>query len=204
MASPEEEAFRKQRARLLGVSLVAIFLNSASVQLTTLNILGNQLTISNPNALPIAVALALGYFLVRYWQYMHDIENKGFGLRFKRRMEKGLVRPLVWRVMHDPNSYMNQNYGNFKISNLMGSKVELLPNNFAKIEFVHRKHGVLNHSQTIKLTASEKLIPAVLSVFYVVFRTRLVTDYMLPVLLAAVAFLTYLPKIVPYFETLGA
>jgi hypothetical protein len=39
----------------------------------------------NPEHLPVILGAVLAYFLIRYWQYAHDIVDKGFVSRFNQR-----------------------------------------------------------------------------------------------------------------------
>ena len=82
-----EEAFFKQRRNLIASSLLVMFLNIAGGELKTLNLLGNKIEFTNSRVIPIALGVMLTYFVVRYLQYAHDVEDKGFKKRFYSRVE---------------------------------------------------------------------------------------------------------------------
>lgn len=194
-----EEAFFKQRRNLIALSLIAAFINVAAVKLDRLNILGNELQISNPKALPIALAVGLTYFVIRYLQYMHDVEDKGFKKRFLSRAEKHLAPYLLRRELHDQTSELARTYAKKNIEDLIVDEFlmfhEAMPPNTASASFIPKNGGMVVEENNLKVSNKELILPFIRAGLYVTFRTRLVTDYALPLLLSGVAYATYVPRV---------
>lgn len=191
------EDFRRQRRNLIAVSLIAIFLNFAAVKLTKLNVLGNDLEISNPRALPVLFGVALAYFLWRYVQFMLDVESLGFRTRFRQRASFHALMHIIRRELRDPNSNLSKRYKGKTGRNLSPSTITLF-DELGRLEdvailYIHKRHGVLLNDHKVNVSGREMILPYMRSTIHVAFRTPLATEYVLPLLLAAIAAISYMP-----------
>jgi hypothetical protein len=191
--TPTEEAFFKKRRNLSATALLVAFINVAGGELRKLNLFGNEIEFTNPNAIPAALGIALTYFVIRYLQYAHDVEDKGFKKRFYGRVERYLAPYVMKREFKRPNSVLSRCY-----KDLSEIQVEdfimfdrAMPRNTAAASFVGKEGGQLVDENELTVSNWELLLPFVRAAVYIVFRTRLATDYVLPIIIAISAYGTY-------------
>lgn len=67
--------FVRQRRNLMGVSIVLLFVTYSGLKLTTLNILGNNMAITRPHIVNVALWVAFLYWFWRYWVYRVEIRT---------------------------------------------------------------------------------------------------------------------------------
>lgn len=188
-----EESFFKQRRNLLASALLVAFLNIAGGSIKKLNLLGNEIEFSNPAAIPFALGVALSYFLVRFLQYANEIEDKGFKERFLARVEYYLGPYLMKREFKKEHSHLRQCYpklGAIEIDSFVMFS-PAMPLNTAAISFVGKDGGVVVDENELHVSNRELIVPFVRAGIYITFCTRLVTDYVLPLLVAIFAYSTY-------------
>lgn len=197
-----EEAFFKQRRNLIATALLAIFLNVAGGELKKLNLLGNEIEFTNPSAIPAALGLALTYFVIRYLQYAHDVEDKGFAKRFYERVERYLAPYVMKREFKRPNSYLSQCYKELNEIEVESFTMfhEAMPPNTAAASFVGKQGGTVV-DENVDVSNWELLLPFARAAIYIVFRTRLATDYVLPIVIAIAAYSTYLAVVREFIAT---
>lgn len=82
-----QEVFIRQRRSLIVVSFVLLFQQTAGLTIDKINVFGNEGTLKDPSSLGWFLWVAWFYFLVRYFQYLVAIPNKGFADIFKARMK---------------------------------------------------------------------------------------------------------------------
>lgn len=73
MADELVEGFKRQRRNLMGMSVVVFFTQYVGLQFDTVNVFGNKATISEPDKVHYFLWALLGYWLIRYTQYLHEI-----------------------------------------------------------------------------------------------------------------------------------
>lgn len=187
-----EEAFFRQRKNLIASSLLVSFINIAGGQLKKINLLGNEIVFSNPQIIPLSLGVALAYFFIRYIQYAHDIDDKGFRQRFYGRVAQYLEPYLLSREFGKENSRLRTSYPDKQQIEVRQFIIfnDAVPTNTAFMSFVGKKGGIVI-DETIEVRRKELAVPFARAAFYVVFRTRLVTDYVLPLILAIAAFSSY-------------
>ncbi len=132
-----EEAFFKQRRSLIASSLLVTFLNIAGGELRTLNFLGNEIEFTNSRVIRIALGAMLTYFVVRYLQYAHDVEDKGFKKRFYTRVEWYLAPYVMKREFNRSNSSLGNCFEELKEIKVEGFTMfhEAMPPNTAAASF---------------------------------------------------------------------
>ena len=70
----------------MGISLILGFYLQAGLSMEKLNVFGNEVKLADPVVAERALWIAWAYFLVRYLQHMHDLDNRGFLLTYVDRM----------------------------------------------------------------------------------------------------------------------
>ena len=187
-----ETEFFKRRRNLIAGSLLVTFVNLAGTEITQLNIFGNKFTIDNPKIIPVSFGIMLFYFTVRYFQYAHDIENKGFKKRFRDRVDKIIGPYLMKRELRNPKSAVSERFKDFgqiaiKEATLFDPRFD---KNIANVSVCPVDGGVIDTFDLI-VTGRDRARFFLIAGFYITSRTRLVTDYILPVLVAVFAFGSY-------------
>lgn len=79
-------SFLRQRRNLIGVSLVLLFITYSGISLNKLNILGNEFDIANPRIIDTSLWIAFLYWLLRYFQYLHFVGNRGIEDAYARKL----------------------------------------------------------------------------------------------------------------------
>ncbi|WP_283743818.1 hypothetical protein [Sideroxydans sp. CL21] len=191
-----EQLFQRQRRNVILMASVVIFINTTGAKLAKVNILGNMLDIANPTAMPKIFGIVLGYFLWRYFQYTHEIENKGFKERFHRRAEHYLGPYLLKREFLRKDSKLAQHFSRSKDIKVNDVTMfhSAMPPNTAAASFEHKDDmkvdGVIDENE-LHVSDVELILPFIRASIYIVVRTRLVTDYVFPPMFAVLAFSTY-------------
>src|SRR5579859_3326953 len=70
-------SFLRQRRNLMAISVVNLFVTLSGIKLNELDVLGNKFTIQNPRYITASLWIAFLYWLVRYFQLLHDTGNLG-------------------------------------------------------------------------------------------------------------------------------
>jgi len=185
--------FLKQRRNLVLMSVMVSFLNITNAKLEEINLLGNKITINHPESIPFILSFVLGYFLIRYFQYTHEIDNKGFKEKLLKRTEKKLSSNILKREYNKENSELKQVYPS--INDVIVTEFvffdEAMPKNTAAITYEPKEDGAVLDNNDLHVKKKELVIPFIVAGFYVIFRTSLVTTYVLPVIFTVFAFSTY-------------
>jgi len=187
-----EAEFFKRRRNLIAGSLLVGFVNIADTEITRLNIFGNVFEISNSKIIPISFCIMLVYFLIRYFQYAHDVKNKGFKKRYQKSVDSTIGPYLLKREFQNPNSAASEVFGQFSDVNIETATLfdPRYGENVAIVSVVRVGGGTIETFHLI-VTKWDRAWLFIIASMYITFRTRLATDYILPVILAALAFGTY-------------
>ena len=84
--------FARQRRSLIAVSVAHALFLGAGVSLTEVNLLGTKLELTNPRVVPLGLWLFLTYFLLRYYQHFSDLNDKGPSTAFSDELGRMLAR----------------------------------------------------------------------------------------------------------------
>lgn len=190
-----EEHFNKLRRNLVLMSVLVLFVNVTGAKLNKVNLLGNEITLPNPDSLPLYMAIVLLYFLVRYVQYMHDIEDKQFRTRFFKRVEKNLEPYILNREHRNEKTGLKMHYPDINSLEYYGSLTmfnEAMPKNTAAASFCGKEGGAVIDLNEIHISNYELIRPFILSALYIIFRTRLVTDYVFLIAICLLAYSSYM------------
>lgn len=78
--------FIRQRRNLMGISIIVLFVTYSGLQFNKLNILGNEFTISNPRIINYSLWIAFAYWLMRYFQYMHELGGTRIYMTYEQKL----------------------------------------------------------------------------------------------------------------------
>ena len=87
MTNKIHDGFIRQRKNLITVSLLLIFAEISGIEINKINLLGNEVSLKNPNIVYIVLWMALFYWFARYYQYFRDLKGKGFKTTFFKSMD---------------------------------------------------------------------------------------------------------------------
>lgn len=102
-----QEGFIRQRRNLMVISLILLFAETSKLSLHKLNVFGNELAIDNPMTVNVALWIAFGYWLWRYYSYFNVIGEKGFWMAQRQRMTE-LVGMIATKKLQRDESFMKQ------------------------------------------------------------------------------------------------
>lgn len=192
-----DDLFQRQRRNLVLMSSLVLFVNITGGEITKIRLLGNELILRNPSTLPLLLAIVLAYFFLRFAQYAHEVENKGFRDRFFKRIELYLGPYLLKREFYNPKADLRRNYPNIADIEIEGPVTmfhKAMPENTAAVTFVGKQGGAVIDYSDLHVAKRELIWPYVRAGFYICVRTRLVTDYVLPVFLTIAAFASFIKE----------
>jgi len=75
-------SFIRQRRNLMAISIVNLFVTLSGIKLNKLNLLGSDFDISRPQIITISLWIAFAYWLIRYFQLLHDSGNLDIQLKY--------------------------------------------------------------------------------------------------------------------------
>jgi hypothetical protein len=201
--SPEiTERFNRSRRNLLLISLLLLFSQFAGgLTLKEINVFGNRTELGNPIEIETLLWVGLLYFLWRYYQYFHYSDDKSriVGTFYGRRKVylNAILEKLPELIKNIKDSYSKGAGGGESVKGLHIDNIEILKQSWlctlVQVQEVGIKYkdGAMGHQlgpnkHTIK--GSDLIVPNIRSIFYVIFRTPLFTEYYLPFVLAAIPF----------------
>jgi hypothetical protein len=185
--------FRQRRA-LLAASSVLLLYVAAGIRVEELSVLGTKIHIERPSLVPLALWILWAYFLIRYFQYFHDLKDRGFREAYNDRLEQ-LVQVNAVRKLRrgfrppgiEPGEYLPPYHFELEAVELLsrgpgewrlraaGGVNWRTPRGFGRQDF---------HNYQMDIGWWELLLPRMRSGFYVATSTRLVTEYLLPFVVA--------------------
>ena len=191
-----DENFYKQRRNLLWVSSLVVFLNTTAGTIEKMTLLGTEIKFANPKLVPWILGGVVAYLFVRYLQYAHEIEDKGFKTRFWARCERYLGPGILKREHKVQNSKVRRAYPD--IRGIRIEKVQLqdqyengLKVKTAEASFVGKGGGAVVTLSGYPVSTYDLVWPAIRAAIYIILRTRLVTDYIFPIAFSLFALATF-------------
>jgi hypothetical protein len=197
--SPEiTERFNRQRRNLIVVSILLLFSQFAGgLTLKEINVFGNKTELGNPIEIETILWVGFTYLLWRYYQYFHYSEDKGtvVGEFFLRRqiylkatlgkfpVYKNWIRETYTDKPIDGKKIKDIQMGNIDIHKqlVFSSTVKLKS---MDVEYEDGSRGHHLGGDSYEITARYLIIPNLRSMFYVIFRTPLFTEYYFPFVVA--------------------
>lgn len=180
-----QDGFIRQRRNLIAISLVLWFVETATLTFSELNILGNKFPISNPAAVNHALWIAGAYWLLRYLQYLHHAD----GLLHIAQVWADQMQSPTWELALER---VRQAYPEPKffvsLDKVMSHSLRqwvirlVIDPRTSTGGFEPDKKKL--HEET--LSFRDLFIPRVRAAWYLVFRARPITEYILPILIALI------------------
>lgn len=176
------EGFIRQRRNLIVMSLIVLCIELLGAQFNTLNLLGNKITINNQNIVHTAMWVILIYYLWRYYQYFHDLGDKGFisAVTTKRKQIVGHIESKRFLQSEDICLRQEQDKNGSKahLRSTVFYKDELT-NMDGRIVFMFGNSG-LEETADFETHGWALLFPTILAWLHVLIRTTYFSEYILP------------------------
>jgi hypothetical protein len=174
----ENIRFVRQRRNLILISLVVIFYKAGSLTVNKIDILGNSITVGNPEIVSFALATVFVYYAWRYYTVCREV--LGFTNcknAYYERLQKICRKNSIQQVLlSNPGMELNS-------CNVVGRQWDKITYSIG-INKPHTYPG-----KEVKITVGTIPVYAARSVFYIIFHTSQFTEYLLPFLLAFLAVL---------------
>lgn len=174
----------RQRRNLFATSIVIIFLRFGGVQIEKVALLGTELSFDNIEALYAGIWVAFLYFLIRYYQYFRQEPNLKIAKEFWAEMNiRSSARLRVEAIKQHPAS---ENYGGeFQFSELKKISAFIRQGTIVGRQDEYGSHALVSYSTDIRKYVPQLLLAGI----HVVAHTSMITDYLLPFLVALFALL---------------
>ena len=143
------------------MSMLVIFINVTGAELTKVNLFGNEVVLSTPESLPFYMVLVLTYFLIRFAQYMHEVEDKGIKDRFFRRVDHYL-EPYILRREYNKSEVLKAHFADItdvKYSDRLVMFHDAMQPNTAAASYVDKSGGVVLPLDEIYVSNWELVLP---------------------------------------------
>lgn len=199
MSEEIREGFIRQRRNLMLMSVVVFFAQYVGLEFKQLSFLGNQASIASSSSVMGFLWLLFGYWFIRYLQYFHEIsEQGGVGLidKFMFKRNQGVLTRLQKKEVSDRSIKYIVVEVNPKLVDMEDVSYRL-----ASCKVLHWRYFFGRVMMRVEVSAGslrqrvnnveinrrtsllEVLVPTIKASVYIAFRTRLISEYILPVLL---------------------
>lgn len=106
MSLETSDKFRRQRTRLLTISIVLLFYHFLRLQFKHVNILGTQVDIGSPNRVTWVLWIGWGYWLWRYCSHFLDISDRGIQSTYVAKLSVYALTEARKRFEREPPAEM--------------------------------------------------------------------------------------------------
>jgi hypothetical protein len=189
--------FGRERRNLLITSFILFFYHASGIRIDKINALGNEVTITDAYWVPVALWVLWFYFGLRYYQYFREIPDKGFATAYRQRFDQLTKTHAEKKFRRDFN----------RETEFPEEELKALD---CRLSFDHRRIGVSfdsgdsmrlavvaavclqgpmhlesrNLTKLVELCRRDLLIARFRSWIPVAVSTRLLTEYVLPFMIA--------------------
>lgn len=207
--------FIRQRRNLIVISLALLFYKASELSISKLNVFGTELVIRHPGIVTGTLWIAYVYWLWRYYVYFHDLGDKGFDVELRDRLSVLVDRwsnrkfstDLTWRVqlgLEADDQLRRTQVGNVDLQTALNAphdwqlldaapvgmpsfreipvqpRLGLFPVGSGNLGMKAETHGhfIIGGLNACSLNSWAGV--------YVLFHTRILSEYFLPYLIAAV------------------
>jgi hypothetical protein len=201
--------FNRQRKSLLATSLVLLAFQSVDAQLRSISLFGNSIELSAPLRVVTPLWVAWVYFLIRYYQYLRDLGDKGLHAAYRNRLvnlANSLARRHAARLLPLDLAGLTQPLSiRLDITDIFVRVPQPPPWEYEVTGAAHIDEkppatgGRMQVLEKERFTLPSKLLvlPHIRAVWWVIAHTRLASEYALPLIVAA------LPTIRPLVDGLA-
>lgn len=124
MADPIRQGFDRQRRNLILFSILLLFLESTGASIERLNFVVTTLTVEHTEIAKLFIWLILAYFILRYFQYMNELQDNEYKEKIDNRLSFSVPRRAI--QLHDEMGGVKVHYPSLKDESNAEIKAELL------------------------------------------------------------------------------
>lgn len=167
------EGLLRQRRNLIITSILLLVMKYGGVTFTKFSFVGFDIQFKNPNVLILSIWIAFAYFLYRYYQYFSDEGINKLQSVFIRAFENKCA-PIIRNLVTE--KFPNNN------NNTVSYSYDALKKN----SWVYKGYTINGFSTSFELPIGQwQLWKGIVSaIIDSIFRNSVVTDYLLPLLIA--------------------
>jgi len=174
------------------MSSVLLFLGISGGVFQKINVLGSEIVLTNPNLATHVLFWMLGYFLLRYFQYLNEIGGTGFRGRFYSAASRHIPKKAKTKAERGEGENIDVPLQDYKIIKQSFSEYVVLQDISGLVEDDDEvKRIAKEESEHITLKFHELIGVFSFALAEVVLRTPWFTEFALPPLLAVVAIIQY-------------
>ena len=206
MDSEIRAGFYRQRRCLIAASLGLLLLQSVGLTLDKISIFGNEFLIQRTELLSVALWVTYFYFLIRYYQHFHDLGDTGINTMYNIRVNTGIGDWAYKKIKRDFLNSQDPDKNKKYIFRKYESKKALIDKRAAMIDIsvsgeiitekdrnISRSGFDINKTEYANWWIVYRI--RIQAVGHIFIRTRLVTEYYLPFIVAAGPLLWWLLNI---------
>lgn len=193
------DALVRQRRNLIITAVVAILLRYGGVEVSKVGALGTEFTINNKSAVYVGLWLTLGYFIVRYYQYLamevthkllsiygYHFEMASYGIiRYLLMFRRFYMNRITYRHVDRPLHTIELPDGEIIPTDLRSATP--LINNLAIFVHFRNKRTSNNILRTVSIPKWVKIPVHLIAILGIIFTRPIFTDLAFPFVLAAIA-----------------
>lgn len=184
------QGFIRQRRNLIIISLVLVFVQVSGLDFERISVLGAVAKLEHASAVDIALWIGWAYWLLRYGQFFHDLENRGIKSAYHEKLRELVPQAILKDLIKnnelddfephiDPKTRRYEIFGLTRKSSSpysAGLTVQIV----SADGNTRRQHAVGEH----RITPDKVRLERALAALYVAFRTRMGTEFILPFVIA--------------------
>ena len=187
----ERTMLRRQRTRLMAISVITLLYVLAGISLTKISIFGNTFDITRPEYLEGGLWIGWGYWLWRFLQYFRELKYGEPRLIFNREMPAVLLKIVKKRVLQNPDFKEEHAKCRSRVSAVLTAAEPPAPDAYfweIGTEYATRcrgkSHSEMGYQENERVMGTELRWARIRVIGRMVFFTPYFTDHVLPLLLA--------------------
>lgn len=190
----DDPSFFRQRRNLMSISLLILIVNAAGAHVDHVNLqVVGAISFDRPKMIPWISAAMLTYFVIRYCQYWLQLPVSAVRQHFFGLVDHALKKPLLAHLKRDSASEASKhNYQLNSFSVSMYSRHPRPPVYTAAIQ--HTDANGLNSAVTFVDVPSWHVAGAFFKAYLnLLFVSKVGTEYLFPLVLSVVAYISFAP-----------
>ena len=186
--------FVRQRRNLILVSMALLFIEYSGAELRAINLLGNSMTIAEPDKVTHAIWILLAYFYLRYYQYFRDLKANPYLISYWSKLDSLIPAIALKKLLPvlENEGVLAGVDAPLQLSISRCDIIEKQPQYFRlNLQFkASRVSGEMRRASAgdisrdgVEVSGSELTLPKIRAALFATLQTHTFTEYLLPFLL---------------------
>jgi len=186
----------RQRRSLIVSSLGLLLLQTAGLKIEKVSILGNEFLVQQTQFLSVAIWVAYAYFLVRYYQYYHDLGDTGvrtiYNTRINYLISEWAFRKIKKEYLDSRKDTKGTKYEfkQYESKRIWHDRLAAMIDMKVPVDIINVKNSNISVTgSTIEKTETAiwrvGLRVRIQAFIHICLRTRLITEYFFPFIIAS-------------------